>query len=525
MSEKDFLSKIANEAKKPDSFKEEERVKIQKEKKPIKPLMIIIPIIVLILLAGLGWFFFLRPTIEVPNFVGKTQKEVAQWVTQQGIEKNGIIFNQEYSLEYDDGQIMSQSIEAGKKVKKDVKLDFVMSKGADPDEKIEVPDIKNMTKDELNTWVQKNKLAKTKIMTSYSEEVEKDAVISFEFKGCQSDEFTRGCTLNISVSKGPQPAGTITVEDFKGKMYEEAEAWAKSKKVVSEKVEVFSNDIAQGMIVSQSIAKGKTMKEKEVITFTVSKGKGIKVPNFNTMANKEVDAWLNENANLVSVTKKYSKKTGYVLSQSVSSGNMIGGEDKLEIVLNLGNTFYTDDPDVQIGEIVGMKYDKLVDKLNNIRYLGIDAYTGQWGANTEVYSDKPKGTILSVECSGYSDGKIYPCDGKLPLDARFSVVVSKGKTWTGINLSGAKADSDEYTFITNKLVTILSNEKIYFQNSATGDYCKLTINGQAVKNTSAINVTEGDNVILEYVSGSLPESETAPAETPPTPTGDTKLPQ
>ena len=33
MSEKDFLSKIAEENKKPDSFKEEERVKIQKEKK------------------------------------------------------------------------------------------------------------------------------------------------------------------------------------------------------------------------------------------------------------------------------------------------------------------------------------------------------------------------------------------------------------------------------------------------------------------------------------------------------------
>ena len=44
MSDKDFLSKIADEAvanKKPDSFKEEVRVPVHKEKKPIKPIYII----------------------------------------------------------------------------------------------------------------------------------------------------------------------------------------------------------------------------------------------------------------------------------------------------------------------------------------------------------------------------------------------------------------------------------------------------------------------------------------------------
>ena len=165
MSEKDFLSKIAEENKKPDSFKEEERVKIQKEKKPLNPLVIIIPAVILVLLLIGVWFFFLRAKIDMPSFVGKTQTDVAKWVTQQGISKNGIIFDEEYNFDYDDGVIFYQSVEEGAKVKKDVKINFTVSMGADPDEKIKVPDIANMSKDELDKWVSDNKLSKTKVMT------------------------------------------------------------------------------------------------------------------------------------------------------------------------------------------------------------------------------------------------------------------------------------------------------------------------------------------------------------------------
>ncbi len=157
MSEKDFLSQFSDENKKPDSFKEEERIPIQKDRKPIKPWMIIVPIVTLLVLGVIVWFLFLRPNIEVPDFIGKTKEDVAQWVTQQNITKTGIVFNEEYSFEYDKGQIMEQSVDAGTKVKKDAKITFKLSLGADPDEKIVFPDVMNMNQDELNTWKEENK--------------------------------------------------------------------------------------------------------------------------------------------------------------------------------------------------------------------------------------------------------------------------------------------------------------------------------------------------------------------------------
>ena len=113
MSEKkDFLSGLVKEDK-PDSFKEEERIPVEKKKFPFKPWMIAIPIVLLVVVIFLVWFFFLRANISMPNFVGKAQSEVTTWVRQYGIETSGIAFVEEYSMEYDKDIITSQSIDAG----------------------------------------------------------------------------------------------------------------------------------------------------------------------------------------------------------------------------------------------------------------------------------------------------------------------------------------------------------------------------------------------------------------------------
>ena len=88
-----------------------------------------------------------------------------------------------------------------------------------------------MTLDEINDWISKNKLSKVKVNTVYSDTVEKDQVISFDLKSVNENNFTRGTNLTISVSKGPQPAGEVTVDDFVKKEVSSAETWAKSKKV------------------------------------------------------------------------------------------------------------------------------------------------------------------------------------------------------------------------------------------------------------------------------------------------------
>ena len=496
MSEKDFLSKIAAEAsKKPESFKEEVRIPVKKERKPIKPIFIIVPIVILLLVLGVVYFMFFRAKIEMPNFVGKTKQDVAAWVTQYEITPTGIIFEEAYSLDVKEDQIISQSVEAGTKVKEDVKLNFVLSLGPDPEEAIDVPDIANMDRDELEEWIEDNQLLKTKLITAYSDTVEKDYVISYEFKSCDSDEFTRGCTLNISISKGPQPAGTVTVEDFKDKDVLTVESWAKSKKVELVIEERYDDEVAAGIVMSQSIEAGKTIKEKEVLTVIVSKGKGIKVPNFNSMSKSDIAEWIKENSDVVKLSEKYSDSNAYVLSQSAASNSIIGLDDKLELTVNLGNTFYM--ADLNAPQTVGGSYSKLVDWTNEIRPLGIDSFAGQWGSNTEVYSEEyAKGTIVSIECSKYGTGEKYDCDGRLPLDVRFSVVLSKGKVYN-LDLTEALDGSGNYD--TAKLVDILAAKGITFDNNSDGLLSSLTVNG-VLMNTADVKIIEGDKVVLGSAS-------------------------
>ena len=120
---KDFLDQFSDEDK-PASFQEEERVPVQRERKPVNVKALIIAAIVLLLIGVGSYFLFFSPKIEMPNIVGKTKADVGSWVKQQGIESSGIVFESVYDFDNDEGVIISQSIKSGKKVKKNVKLNF-----------------------------------------------------------------------------------------------------------------------------------------------------------------------------------------------------------------------------------------------------------------------------------------------------------------------------------------------------------------------------------------------------------------
>ena len=286
---KDFLSQFSDSGKKPDSFKEEERIPVSKPKKEINPMMIIVPSVVAVIVVVALVYIFVFPHIKVESFVGKSQNDAAAWIKQNEIESAGIVFKEEYSFDVAKGNVVSQTPESGK-VKKNAKMTFVISKGADPDELVSLPDIKNMTKSEIESWISENKLSATKINTTYSDTVAKDEVISVDLS-VDTDKFTRGTSLKINISKGPAPAGTVKVENLKNQTYSYAENWAKSKKITLKKVEAYDDEVIKGYIISQSIAADKEMKEGETLTVTVSLGKGFEVPNFLKMSESDLETW------------------------------------------------------------------------------------------------------------------------------------------------------------------------------------------------------------------------------------------
>lgn len=425
---KDFLEQFSD-AGKPASFKEEERIPVVKQKKPLNVKALIIAAVILLVLAIGAYFLFFAPKIEMPNFVGQSKNDVAAWVKQQGIEASGIVFSDEYNFDNSEGTILTQSIPAGKKVKNNVKLNFTLSLGPDPEEKISVPDLQSMEKEDIQDWISKNKLLKTKISTAYNDNVAENNVIDYSFSGCEEDTFTRGCTLKINVSKGSAPAGQVTVEDFVKKSYETAEAWAKSKKINLEKVEQYSDKIDSGLVISQSIASGKTMKEGETLVVYVSLGKAVTVPNMINWKIKEVETWCRKNnISLDQSEKDYATTTGLCIKQSLAAGSIAKEGDELVVIVSKGN------PDMK--DFTGSTLEELRDWVNQIN---IESANVTLNVKESEYSDTVEaGHIISLSSKVYTNGSI-------------DVVISKGRnillsdeaglvTWAQL-AKGAKTDS------------------------------------------------------------------------------------
>lgn len=410
MTNKDFLSQFSGDNKKPDSFKEEERVKITKEKKPVNVKLIVIILAIVLLIVGLVLFFILRPTIEVRDFVGTNVSEVKAWIKQNDIESQGVIFREEYSFDYDESYITYQSISPEKKIRKNTKMDFTISLGADPEEPIAVPDIETMYKDELQAWIKDNKLSKTKIMTAYSDEKEVDEVISYEFKGgADVDNFKRSSQLTITVSKGPQPAGTVTVNDFVKQNYAVVETWGKTNKIEIVKNEAYSDTIEKDLVISQSVEAKKTMKEGETLTVVVSLGKAVYAKNFVGTDTSELDHWASKNGIYLIKKEIYnSYPEGYVISQSIPEGKIV--KDEMSVEVSLGN------PKLPKA-LQSMSYDELKQWVNEVN---------EKGANINRKSKKETNSD-DIPVRGVIDINGYTNITEIECGATIQANVSKGK--------------------------------------------------------------------------------------------------
>lgn len=430
MADKDFLSQFSSENKKPESFKEEERVKIEKPKKNINPVMIIIPTVLILIISAVLVYAFLFPHIKVENFEGQAQGNATAWMKQNEIESTGIVFKEEYNFDVPKGSIVSQTPNSGK-VKKNAKITFVVSKGADPDELIVLPDLKNMAKSEIEQWISDNKLSNTKINTAYSDTVAKDQVIKVELN-VDEDKFTRGTSLKINISKGEAPAGVVKVENFKNQTYSSVETWAKNKKITLKKAEAYSDDIAKGLIMSQSIAADKEVKEGETLTVTISLGKGVTVPNFLNMSENDYKTWKENNTgeDAIDVKEKvyYSDSDKYIIKQSVTAGTTIAQSETVNVTINKGDGFYFEEALSALGYSYAAgstSYDKLDDWSYKTKELGLSVqvhvYTGEY-----VESELPKGTIIEIAYAKDEDGNKYSMNEKLPLNAKIFCKVSSG---------------------------------------------------------------------------------------------------
>ena len=413
----------------PASYGEEQVVRVNTPKKQIP---VIAWILLAIAVAGISfaiyWFKF-APHITLPDFRGKNISEVSTWAKQNKMESSAIATSEPvYSMEYEKGVVVEQSVAGGKKVKKDTPITFTVSNGPDPDEKIAfLTDIKSMTSSEIQSWISENKLLKAKVVTQYSDTVESGNVISYEVKNGSEEEFTRGTTLNVICSKGPAPAGQVTVDNFVGKMYADVESWANTKKIKLNKTEAFSDQVDKDKVISMDKKQGETLKEGDTLSVVVSKGKGVKIPNLVGYTKEQLEAWSADSDNSVLVVKKEiynAAPAGSVIEQSLKAGSVVESGEVLELTISL----YLPILQTNSRAWYGKDYLELKATVDEWNSKGARIQAGQYGTVKEQCSDQytTPGSIIEYSCSGGTSDVGNGCERPLNLDARISYTISTG---------------------------------------------------------------------------------------------------
>ena len=500
----------------PDSFGEETFVKIDKPKRQIRKPVLIGLIAASAAVVVLLVYFFFVPKIVMPDFVNGTEYDhtltaVSNWARQYQISTTSIAqADPQYSDTVAKGDIMAQSIEAGTRIKKDTPITFTLSNGPDPSVAVSFPDIRSMTKDEIDSWAKENLLLNYKATTQYSDTVEEGNVISYEVKNGDEAGFTRGTTLNVVISKGSAPAGQVTVTSFVDKTYAEASSWATTNKVTAQRVDAYSDTVAADTVISQSIAAGSTMKQGDTIIFTVSKGKGITIPNLVGYSAEQFDAWQKANTGITVVpTTIYNEApVGQVLSQSIAANTVVDSGTVLEVTTSLYLPILQTDSQQWIGQ----DYLKLKAWVDDVNSHGANIQAGEYGdfANRASGTGHKFGTIEEIACSFGTSNDNNGCDRPLSLNARIAYRISDG---TGAPEPTATPTAtpapSQVTLTTDDMKDLTSMQKFCDTNSRNETVSCNFVNGNTfgvklgdsiLKTDQNATIAKGSTLTITYVA-------------------------
>ncbi|TLG73860.1 PASTA domain-containing protein [Culicoidibacter larvae] len=342
------------------------------------------------ILAFLAFLFFNQ--VQVKNFVGTPVSELKTWALKNNIE---VETEMVFSIEQDENMIVSQDIPEGSNIQKGSVIKVQVSKGADPDERIALPDFSKMNTTQVKAWVDSNKAENVKIVEQFDENVPKGTYLKMEFKdkNITAATYTRADGLSIYMSKGKEVfEKNIEVPDFTNKSKAEVEAWAKTNMIEMTYDEASSDTVPAEMIVSQSIKAGEKVAKKDKMTVVVSVGKASVVPWFGN-ATAETAGELGSQHDLqVIVVTEYSENTpfGELIWQSESSGTYLTGTDKtVKVYYSLGKPY--------IENLIGRQENEIPAYFFNFKSKNANiTYTIKY-----VSSSEPKGTIVWM--SKYSE--------------------------------------------------------------------------------------------------------------------------
>ena len=234
--------------------------------------------------------------VTVPNLVGKTEEDAKELLKNKlGIKRVGT----EESDRYEEGKIIRQTPEDGKKVKKNTTIEIVVSSGITEKTK-EVPDVSGKDEEAAQKELEDNGFKVGTSEFEYDSSYGAGQVIGTT--PAAGTEAAEGSEVVMRVSKGSEKK---TVPNVVGKKDETAQKELVAAGLTIEEVRYeYDDKVAKGKVVSQSIKGGKKVEPGTGIKIVVSNGKKpeekVAIPNLSGKTYQQAKALL-ESYGLVAV--------------------------------------------------------------------------------------------------------------------------------------------------------------------------------------------------------------------------------
>lgn len=205
--------------------------------------------------------------VQVPQLEGKTEAEAQSTLREL---KLGYKYQGEApSTQYAKGLVISQSVEPGSMVEKNTTVGYTLSSGSQ--EPLTVPGLSGVSREEAEKALTGMGLMVSVDNSRYSDTVDEGLVITTN-PGAGSN-VNVGDTVTLYISQGAE-GSTVVVPKVVGHYVEDARVALGNLGLFVYYTEVVDPTVEKGLVISQDIPEGTSVKTGTNVTITVSAGSG-----------------------------------------------------------------------------------------------------------------------------------------------------------------------------------------------------------------------------------------------------------
>ncbi|HHT21207.1 MAG TPA: PASTA domain-containing protein, partial [Tissierellia bacterium] len=267
----------------------------------------------------------------MPDFIHLTKQQAIERAAGLPIT---LRFEEVFDSDVLKGLVFEQSIPKDSRIEPGSTLILKMSKGSE-DRKVKVPDLSGLSEDEADQYLREAKL-RMETTERYSDTVEEGHVISH--RPSADTEVNEDSIVDVVISRGRQIKQT-TVPDVTNIPHADAIAALRNVKLQNSFTEEYSNDVAEGLVISQSPGEGTEVEEDTVVNLVISLGpETVTVPSVTGLIQSEASTILTNAGLRMSFSETYSDTVakGYVISQSPGQGASAPRGSTVSVVISQG---------------------------------------------------------------------------------------------------------------------------------------------------------------------------------------------